>query len=220
MAIYLERKGILFVLSAPSGGGKTTIIKKVREMMGDLAYSISVTSRPPREGETDGKDYYFVSETAFRKMVDEGMLLEWAEVHGHLYGTPKKPVTEHLDHGRDMIMDIDVQGGLAIKKMLNDSVLVFLLPPTIDTLEERLRSRNKDSEDVIALRLENAVREIAVAEKYDYCVINDDLAKTVGEIKTIIEAERTRSSRQRINFENEPALERADLQDSEKGRNG
>ena len=179
-------QGTLFVLSSPSGGGKSTIINRLRDRNDDLAYSISVTTRPPRRGERDGVAYFFLDEETFKKRIEEVAFIEWAEVHGYYYGTLKKEIKRLIADGKKVLLDIDVQGGLALKKSVSTAVLIFLIPPSLKTLEHRLQRRGTDSEDVIARRLENARKEVEAAERYDYQVWNHDLDKTVEEVETII----------------------------------
>lgn len=194
----INRSGILFVISAPSGGGKSTILKRLLADDPHLGYSVSTTTRPMREGEIDGKSYFFVSEEQFNKMVSDSRFLEWAVVHKRLYGTRKDLIEGMLNEGKDIGFDIDFQGGLNVKKQIPESVLIFILPPSMKILEERLRGRKSDSDDVIELRLKNAIEEIAHANQYDYIVVNDELEKTVDSVKAIIEAERHRASRLKI----------------------
>ena len=189
-------KGILFVLSSPSGGGKTTILKKVMADLPGLVFSVSHTTRSPRHGEEDGRDYHFVSREAFasiRSQAPSGFL-EWAEVHGNLYGTSRKEVAKQIDAGNDVILDIDVQGALQVKEN-GDPVLIFIAPPSLEVLENRLRSRGTESEENIQLRLENARKELAFCDRYNYLIINDLLPDAVDSIRSIIVAERCRRRR-------------------------
>jgi guanylate kinase len=194
-AIQFQRRGLLMVISAPSGGGKSAALKRLLEMDGELGYSVSVTSRSPREAEVDGKDYHFVSREEFQDQVSENRFYEWAEVHGNLYGTREDTVQAALNRGQDVVLDIDVQGGISVKWRCPESVLVFLMPPSIDVLEKRLRGREMDSEDDIRLRMDNARSEIQHWRLYDYVIINEDLDETVEQIGRILEAERTRATR-------------------------
>ncbi len=195
MTVEINRKGILFVISAPSGGGKSTVLKSLLSSDDKIGYSVSTTTRPIRDGETDGKSYYFVSEEQFNQLKKENKFLEWALVHNHLYGTRKDIIEKFLNEGKDIGLDIDFQGGLNVKSQIPESVLIFILPPSMKILEERLRGRKSDSDDVISLRMKNSSEEISHANKYDYIVVNDDLDKTVFTIKSIIEAERSKASR-------------------------
>lgn len=187
---------ILIVLSAPSGGGKTTVLKKVMAVLPGLVFSVSHTTRPPRPGEVDGRDYYFVSRQEFLAM-QEGTppgFLEWAEVHGNLYGTGRAEVERQLQAGQDVILDIDVQGALQVRNAAAP-VLIFIAPPTLAELEARLRRRGTESEDTIRLRLDNARKELALADRYDYLIVNDCLEEAIDSLRAIIVAERCRRRR-------------------------
>ncbi len=189
-------RGILFVLSAPSGGGKTTILKKVMADLPGLVFSVSHTTRKPRLGEEDGRDYYFVSRQEFASIRDRRPpgFLEWAEVHGNWYGTSRAAVEQCLCGGRDVVLDIDVQGATQIREG-TDSVTVFIAPPSLAELAARLRGRGTEDEHTLALRLENAKQELAFMERYDYLVVNDRLAEAVESLRSIIIAERCRQRR-------------------------
>ncbi len=188
----MKRKGIIFVISSPSGGGKTTICRKLRKEMPELNYSISVTSRRPRSGEKDGKDYFFISEEEFKKKIENSEFAEWAEIHGHRYGTPHKFLEEALRSGQDIILDIDVKGALQIKEKYKKACLIFLLPPSLETLAARLKKRKTDDKKDIEKRLTRAREELAFLKKYDYAVVNQNLSLAVEEVKAIITAERCR----------------------------
>ncbi|MBU0946864.1 MAG: guanylate kinase [Proteobacteria bacterium] len=189
-------KGQLFILSAPSGAGKTTLLKKVMAQLSGLAFSISHTTRPPRSGEKNGIDYHFVSVAEFQVMRDQGLFLEWAEVHGNFYGTSRPAVMKQLEQGQDIILDIDVQGAAIIAKDTTvAAVSVFIAPPTLAELERRLRGRGTDSNETIELRLHNAARELEAAPDYDYLVINDSLEEAAATLRAVIIAERSRSHR-------------------------
>ena len=193
----LYRRGLMFILSSPSGAGKTTVARRLLREDGAIAMSVSVTTRPPRPGEVEGKDYHFVDEPEFRRMVEDGELLEWAEVFGNHYGTPKSHIKAGLKDGHDFLFDIDWQGTQQLyQRMEVDVVRVFLLPPSIGALEDRLRSRGTDSEEVIQGRMARARSEISHWDGYDYVVINDDIDACFDKVRTILEAERMRRARQ------------------------
>ncbi len=189
-------EGRLFVLSAPSGGGKSTIVEALRQRVADLGYSISHTSRPPRTGETDGEAYHFVDRKTFEKMVDEGAFVEWASVYGHLYGTSFSSLNSVMASGLDVLVDVDVQGGRNIKDRFAQSVLIFLVPPSMKTLEARLRARQSEDEASLLNRLKAAEEEMKNCAWYDYIVINDVLDQAVGSVETIIRSERLKTARQ------------------------
>ncbi|MDE7371702.1 MAG: guanylate kinase [Desulfovibrio sp.] len=169
------RQGIALVLSAPSGAGKTTLVRRLRAEFPAIGYSVSCTTRPPRAGEVDGRDYTFLSRPDFERRRAAGEFAEWAEVHGNLYGTPLSPVEAMLAEGRDALFDIDVQGAAQLKLNLEAATFVFILPPSLTELERRLRLRGQDDEEVIERRLANARRELREAAWYDALVVNDDL---------------------------------------------
>jgi guanylate kinase len=198
MAIELVPEGMLIILSSPSGGGKSSICRALLAADPRLDYSISTTSRPPRGDEMDGREYHFVSDTRFMELVAEDKFYEWARVHGNLYGTRRDIVDAKLASGKDVVLDIDVTGGLNIKKITEKAVLVFVLPPSMDVLEARLRARNTDKQEEIERRLQNARNEIWFAQKYDYAVVNNDLQATIETIRRIIDAERHSSRHQRV----------------------
>ena len=176
------------VISAPSGGGKTVVRSGLLDLDKRFAFSVTCTTRPIRPGERDGRDYYFVTEAQFRKMRKEGKLLEWAKVHGNYYGTPVKSVMEVLEHGRIPVMTIDVKGARSVKKLFPQAVTVFLLPPDLKTLVQRLKRRGEAPENV-AVRLETARSEIKVAARFDYLVINDRLPEAIREVAAIADLE-------------------------------
>ena len=186
-----RRKGKLFVITGPSGTGKGSICK---ELLKDIEneFSVSMTTREAREGEVHGKDYFFVSEEEFRDNIEKGNFLEHANVFEHLYGTPRDMVMKQLDRGRNVILDIDVQGALQVKKAMPDSVLIFLLPPSLQELRRRLEGRATDSPEVIELRLSKAVSEIKLIGEYDYYVVNDEIEKALAEVRSIMTAEKCR----------------------------
>lgn len=188
----MKRKGKLVVISAPSGGGKTTLCHMLVKEIENAIYSVSVTSRPPRSNEINGKDYFFADKDEFMRMVRENKLLEWANVHGYFYGTSRKFVEENLKKDSCIILDIDVQGGLQIKKKFPESILIFVMPPSMEELERRLIDRKQDSEFEIKKRLKNAQSEIEYASKYEFQVINNQLDEALESLKSIVEARRCR----------------------------
>jgi guanylate kinase len=187
--------GQLFIISAPSGGGKSTIVAALMERVGMLGYSISHTSRPPRGKEKNGIEYYFVGRDGFSEMIDEGLFLEWAEVYGDLYGTSKTSVEEKTSRGLDVILDVDSQGAKNIKKRFSDSILIYLLPPSMQALEKRLRDRGTEDNATMQKRLAKAEKEIADCLWYDHIIINDQLERAIDEVRAVILSERTKTSR-------------------------
>ncbi|MEM6826039.1 MAG: guanylate kinase [Pseudomonadota bacterium] len=194
----MSRRGLLIILSSPSGAGKSTLAQRLRAWDPSIRFSVSATTRPARAGETDGRDYHFVTEPAFRKMVSEGALLEHAHVFGNFYGSPEAPVRAAIDAGLDVLFDIDWQGAQQIQgSVLRDHVLsIFLLPPSISELRRRLINRAKDSDDTIQRRMQKSWDEISHWGAYDYVLINDDLDVTEQSLRTIIASERLRSKQQ------------------------
>lgn len=187
--------GTLFVISAPSGGGKSTIAAAVRQRVEGLGYSISHTTRPPRKGEQDGVDYHFIDKTTFTRMVEEGAFLEWARVYEDLYGTSLRGVRDLTASGADIVLDVDVQGGRNIKARFPASVLIFLVPPSLNVLEDRLRGRGTDEERVIRNRMNQAMDDIRNCVWYDYIVINDRLDQAIQETQSIILSMRCQAKR-------------------------
>ena len=188
-------KGLLLVVSGPSGAGKGTICGLLRKALPNLAYSVSVTTRAPREGEVDGKDYFFKTVSQVKDMIFRGELLEYAQVYGNYYGTPKPYVMGLLNEGRDVLLEIDVQGALQIKKVFPDGVFVFVVPPTLSELRARIYNRGKDTEEVIEKRLKEATHELRYASKYDYIIVNDIAETAANRVLTLLEAERYRAGR-------------------------
>lgn len=182
----MKRKGHLFIISAPSGTGKSTVVGELLKTHPNFYYSVSYTTRKPRKGEQDGLNYRFVNEETFEKLIEEDFFAEWARVHGALYGTPKKEITKALDEGRCVIFDIDVQGGMNLKKHFPEAVTIFLSPPSFEELEKRLEGRKTDSPEAIAKRLSDSKREMAYKDQYDFCVINDKVPQAVLDLTRII----------------------------------
>ena len=195
--VAVARRGLLLVLSSPSGAGKTTLSRALLKADPGIAISVSVTTRPPRPGEVDGRDYIFRDQAAFERMRDAGELLEWASVHGNLYGTPKAAVMDLLAAGRDVLFDIDWQGAQQLKKRAPEELVrVFILPPSAATLEQRLKTRAQDDAAVVARRLAAASAEIAHWAEYEYVIINEDVGVSLTGLRAILAAERLRRSRQ------------------------
>jgi guanylate kinase len=187
--------GQLYVISGPSGVGKSTIIQRLRKRVTDLGYSISHTSRKPRDKEVDGVNYHFVERKTFKRMIQEEAFVEWAEVYHDLYGTSFSSLQGQMDQGLDVMMDLDSQGAKNIKRHFKETILICILPPSLEVLEERLRDRASEDEEVINARLEKAFKEIKGCVDYDYIIFNEDLEKTVGEVVSIILSERSRKSK-------------------------
>jgi guanylate kinase len=192
-----RRRGLLFVLSSPSGAGKTSLSKRLLANHPDIMLSVSATTRPPRPGEKEGVDYYFLDEEEFKRRAREDYFYEWAKVHGYRYGTPKEPVLKTLEEGRDVLLDIDWQGAQQLLlERDSDVVSVFILPPSMAELEVRLRKRAQDPEEVIQERLSGAWSEIAHWAEYDYVLVNEDFEGTAGDLEGILRAERLMRVRQ------------------------
>jgi guanylate kinase len=189
-------RGTLFVVSSPSGGGKGTIIRHVLAVVENLSYSVSYTTRAPRLGELDGREYFFVSRDIFDEMIAAGEFLEWACVHGNLYGTAKRQVSEETAAGLDIIVEVDVQGAASVRQLLMDTVSIFILPPSPEVLRRRLLARGTDSPEELEVRLRNAPDELKQYSAFDYVIINDEIEKAVHQLASIIYAERARCMRQ------------------------
>jgi len=190
----MKRKdGLLFVISAPSGAGKTTLCKALTDSLENLRHSISYTTRKPRPGEIDGREYYFVTEERFQDMVRAGDFAEWARVHSNLYGTSRRVLDEMRTEGIDVILDIDTQGAKQIKEKYRESVFIFIMPPSLEILEERLRNRNSDDEDEIRKRMRRARDEIKDYTVYDYIIVNRDFERALAELRAVVIAERCRT---------------------------
>lgn len=186
---------IVFIISAPSGSGKSTLVERLMRCDDKLAFSTSVTTRPPRNGEVDGENYRFISREEFFRLRDGGELLEWAEVFGNFYGTPRSVLDEAGEQARDLILDIDVQGAAELREKLPEAVTVFILPPSRRELEARLRKRSSDAEQVIERRLRDAGREVANYADYDYVLVNDCIDESFERLRAILSAERSRKTR-------------------------
>jgi guanylate kinase len=192
----IARRGLLLVMSSPSGAGKTTLSRKLLDTDRNITMSVSVTTRSPRPGEIEGKDYFFITKDRFAQMRDRNELLEYAEVFGNYYGTPKKPVDEALSKGRDVLFDIDWQGTQQLAQAMEDDLVrLFILPPSADELQNRLINRAQDSSSVVAKRMAEASREISHWPEYDYVIVNDDIDISQGEVMAILSAERLRRKR-------------------------
>ncbi len=188
-----KQEGLLFVVSAPSGAGKTTLCRAVSDSLENERHSISYTTRKPRPGEIDGRDYYFVAETRFREMIEAGDFAEWAEVHSNFYGTSRRVLDGMRSEGIDIILDIDTQGAKQIKTKYGQAVFIFVMPPSLEILEERLRNRRSDHEDEIRKRMRRARDEIRDYTMYDYVIVNRDFDRALFELRAIITAERSRT---------------------------
>ena len=193
----MDRRGLLIILSSPSGAGKSTLARRLRDWDPGIDFSVSATTRPARPGERDGREYHFVTAEAFRTMVDEGGMLEHAEVFDHLYGSPLAPVARALGEGRDVLFDIDWQGGQQVRNsgLASDVVSIFVLPPSIAELERRLVARDQDPPAIVARRMARSRDEISHWAEYDYVLLNDDLDRCAREVQAIVTAERLRRER-------------------------
>ncbi len=189
------RRGIPFIISGPSGAGKTTLYKMALERLPDVVHSVSYTTRPPRSGDVDGVDYHFVSNEVFEGMVASGAFIEYAEIHGNRYGTGRKDLEGLLASGSHVILEIDVQGAASLRKTLDDAVYVFVAPPSIEECRERLSARGKDSTEVIERRVRVALEEISHALEYDYIIINEEVESAFEVLSSIIRAEEARTAR-------------------------
>jgi guanylate kinase len=198
--LRLRRRGTLFVVSAPSGAGKTTLCREARLRVPHLAYSVSCTTRAPRLGEVDGQDFRFISRETFLAMRDRAELAEWASVHGNLYGTPARPLESALQDGRDVLLDIDTQGAAQLRQRYPEAVLVFVVAPSMAELEQRLRERRSDADQDIARRLARARDEIALWKQYDYLIVNRDVKEAIDQLMAVIQAERCRTTRLGVTF--------------------
>jgi len=191
----MDRRGILFIISAPSGTGKTTLCKQLTTNLPGLWHSISYTTRKPRSGEEHGREYYFVKEQVFQEMIARNEFVEWAHVYGHLYGTPWKSLTEKIDQGIDVLLEIDVQGAMQVKKRFEDSVSIFILPPSMTVLRSRLQTRASDSPEEIQRRLHKVKEEVWSYREYAYIVRNEDLGRSLRDLESIFWSERLKTKR-------------------------
>jgi guanylate kinase len=190
-----ERRGILFIISAPSGTGKTTLCKQLVANIPGLWHSVSYTTRTPRPGEEHGREYYFTDDTTFQAMIDRHEFVEWARVYGHLYGTPRRMVADKIEQGIDVLLEIDVQGALQVKKKFDDAVSIFILPPSMTVLRQRLLSRASDSSEEIQRRLQKVKEEVWSYREYAYIVRNDDLTRSLQALESIFLGERLKTKR-------------------------
>jgi guanylate kinase len=207
----LQRRGILFVISAPSGTGKTTLCKQISAQVSGLWHSVSYTTRKPRPGEENGREYFFVEEATFLEMIERHEFVEWARVYGHLYGTPRKTVSDKMEQGIDVLLEIDVQGARTVKKKFEDGVYIFILPPSFDALRTRLQARAGDSPDEIQRRLQKAKEEVWSYREYYYIVRNDDLKQSLKELESIFTVERIKTKRLNMQWLEENFIKEAKL---------
>jgi guanylate kinase len=191
-----QARGMLLIVSSPSGGGKGTLIRRVLKTVPNVGYSVSFTTRLPREGEVNGRDYFFISEPEFREMIARGEFLEWAHVHAHLYGTGRAQVERELQERHDIILEIDVQGAQSVRRLAPSAVGIFILPPSFEILRERLTARGSERDDHLDLRLGNARAEVEHYREFDYVIINDDAGRAAAQLASIVYAERARRVRQ------------------------
>mgnify|MGYP003063752658 FL=1 len=198
----MKTKGMLLVVSGPSGAGKGTICDALRCRFPHMDYSVSMTTRTPREGEKDGVNYFFTDNDSFEKLLEKDAFLEYAKVYDHYYGTPKDYVFNRMDEGHHVMLEIDIQGAMQIKKAYPDAVCIYVVPPSLEILSRRLRNRRTDSDEVIQKRLDKARTELDWIDKYDYLIVNDDLETAVSKAKAVITAEACRSRRNSVIIEN------------------
>lgn len=207
----MERRGALFVVSAPSGAGKTTLCKELAARVPSLKHSISYTTRAPRPGELHGREYFFVDARHFQSLIERNEFAEWAQVYGQRYGTPRTPLVEMMDRGIDVLLEIDVQGARQIKKAFEDAVYVYILPPSIDALRLRLEQRGGDSTEEIQRRLQKVREEMWSYREYDYIVKNEEMTKAVKELEAIVLAERIKTKRVDVQWLEEKFIRQKDL---------
>ncbi len=194
--VKISPRGTLFVVSSPSGGGKGTLIRRVLDVVPDLSYSVYYTPREPRTGEVDGREYFFVERKAFEEMIAAGQFLEWACVHGNYYGTARRQIVNETSAGVDIVLEVDVQGAASVRQLGLDSVSVFILPPSYETLKQRLITRGTDTPEQLEVRLRNAPEELRRYAAFDYVIFNDDVDRAANQLAAIVWAERARRTRQ------------------------
>ena len=193
----MEYAGNLFVVAAPSGAGKSSLVNALMEVDSRLAHFVSHTTRPPRGQEVHGREYYFVSHAQFDQMVQQGAFLEWAHVHGNRYGTSKQAIEERISQGGDIILEIDYQGAIQVKQLFHNAILIFVLPPSWEELKSRLERRGEDADDVIDMRLQNAAREVGQVQEFDFVIINERFELALFDLKSIVHAQRLKYAAQR-----------------------
>jgi guanylate kinase len=192
---HANAQGLLIVISAPSGAGKTTICKRLLDEFPDLYFSVSCTTRLPRKGEKDGRDYHFISVEKFKNRTGKGEFVEWEEIYGHFYGTLKKEIEDRTGKGHDVILDIDIKGAGNVKSIYPQGVFVFIMPPSVETLKERLKKRGSETDDVMKMRFDRVMEEVRENERYDYVIFNDIINDSVDIMRSIYIAEKNRRSR-------------------------
>ena len=192
---HANAQGLLIVISAPSGAGKTTICKRLLDEFPDLYFSVSCTTRLPRKGEKDGRDYHFISVAEFKNRTGKGEFVEWEEIYGHFYGTLKKEIEDRTGKGHDVILDIDIKGAGNVKSIYPQGVFVFIMPPSVETLKERLKKRGSETDDVMKMRFDRVMEEVRENERYDYVIFNDIINDSVDVMRSIYIAEKNRRSR-------------------------
>ena len=192
---HANAQGLLIVISAPSGAGKTTICRRLLDEFPDLYFSVSCTTRLPRKGEKDGRDYHFISVEKFKNRTGKGEFVEWEEIYGHFYGTLKKEIEDRTGKGHDVILDIDIKGAGNVKSIYPQGVFVFIMPPSVETLKERLKKRGSETDDVMKMRFDRVMEEVRENERYDYVIFNDIINDSVDVMRSIYIAEKNRRSR-------------------------